>query len=143
MQQPVPANGQTDQRTTRDPRPAYSQEEILFVWYRRTDLGQDWEEVVQDFNFQFPGRTQRNKGGLQCRFYRTLDLYRVAKVREQARRKNQGFVGEFGVVERTNLRFPWMERRHQTLPPLPEFLTGCRGEFRDSPCGHCGFCRGG
>lgn len=142
FQQSAPTASQSDQRQTREPRPPYSQEEIIFVWYRRTDLAQDWEHVVRDFNLQFPRRGQRNKGGLQCRFYRTLGIYHVAKVREQTRRKNQGYVGEFGVVERTNLRFGWMEPRHQNVLPLPQFRTDCRRDFRDSPCGQCDHCRG-
>ena len=99
-------------RTHRRPRPPckkYSLEQVYFIWYHRTDLQQSWDEVERAFYRHFGDK--REKGGLQCRFYRTLEEQKVEKVREQARsgrRRRGDMVGKYGVVQRTTERFPWM-----------------------------------
>lgn len=49
--------------------PAYTPEEMLFTWYHRTDLKLDWDVVEYLYNKCF-NRWPRQKGGLQCKFYR-------------------------------------------------------------------------
>lgn len=100
------------QRPTRRPRPAckkYASEEADFIWYFRTDLECCWDVVEREFYLQFGA--QRKKPGLQCKFYRWLEIEGVEKVREQAKTGHGrgGFqVGKFGLVQRTTRRFPWM-----------------------------------
>lgn len=71
------------QRAPRPPCKKYSTEQEYFVWYYRTDLGQDWDEVERKYEHQFGDK--RGKAGLQCKFYRVLDDHGVKKVREQTR----------------------------------------------------------
>ncbi len=73
-------------RRSRRPRPPckkYSVEQAHFLWYHRTDLGEGWDDVEREYEYQFGDK--RGKGGLQCKFYRVLDDHGVEKVREQAR----------------------------------------------------------
>lgn len=99
-------------RSTRLPRPAckkYNPEEADFIWYFRTDLECCWDVVEREFYRQFGA--QRKKPGLQCKFYRWLEIEGVEKVREQAKtghRRGGPQVGKFGLVQRTTRRFPWM-----------------------------------
>jgi hypothetical protein len=127
-------------RERRAPRPRYMDEEIYFIWYWRTDLKEGWDRVLQEFWREFP--RHRTKGGLQCRFYRALDQYGVEKVREQNRQMQKGkdLIGRFGVVQRTEVRYPWMRREDQCKPdPLPQFLNDRRRSLRNTPykCEHC------
>jgi len=102
-------------------RHKYSDEEAYFIWYHRTDLEWQWDRVLARYNqiFECP----RGKDGLQCKFYRLLGEWGVEKVREQARQNqhNKDRIGQFGVVERTGLRFPWMTAYHQQQHQLPMF----------------------
>lgn len=111
-----------ESRCRRPPCKKYSLEQALFIWYQRTDLAKPWDEVEEDFRRQF--EEKRGKGGLQCKFYRTLNDAKVEKVREQAkwgRRSKRDRVGKFGVIQRTNKRYSWMLPEDRHKPPLPCF----------------------
>lgn len=113
------------QTTGRRPsRPKYEHEQAIFIWYMRTDLKLSWDKVVHKYNTRFS--KYRDKAGIQCRFYRELKNWRVAKVREQNSHsnfaKNDEMVGQYGVVQRTNSRFAWMKPEH--------FHTSCLAKFR-------------
>ena len=71
----------TDERP-RIHRPKYTEEEMLFIWYHRTDRALDWNAVEDCFNQAF-NRQSRNSGGLQCKFYRYLHEWNVEDVRQQ------------------------------------------------------------
>lgn len=143
--QPAPQRSST----ARDPRPVWPEEHAYFVWYCRTDLGQPWDQVLKSFEKQF-GR-KRAKGGLQCKFYRLLELWKVPNVREQNRAgRQQGGGSEagesvtFGLVQRTHLRYPWMKAEHLDMQPLAEFKfdTPVPSSLAGSPCKGCVFCQG-
>lgn len=74
-----------------------------------TDLGEGWDEVERKFQCQFGDK--REKGGLQCKFYRLLEEFGVEKVRDQAKsghRRRGDKIGKFGLVQRTARRYTWM-----------------------------------
>ena len=109
----------------RDPRFRYSDEESYFLWYHRTDLGQssclyhdtltNASQVERRCRARWPN-LMRKKGGLTCKFYRILNAWGVETVREQnrclQRRGGGDKVARYGVVARTNVRFPWMRPEH-------------------------------
>lgn len=111
------ANG-TDRR--RPPRPKYEEEEMYFIWYHRVDLCQEWKEVRECFNRQFPERQRRGFQGIQCKFYRFIREKKCPTLREQRRLRDGEFLREgasldqdsgaprFGVVEWANVWYPWM-----------------------------------
>lgn len=118
-----PPRQQRRQSTSRPPRPSYEEEQALFIWYHRTDLAEPWNVVVFEFERQF--QDPRAKGGLQCKFYRTLSDWNVEKVRAQAYHPQDSpkdwAVGRYGVIQRTNKRFAWMRPEHYHAPCLPKF----------------------
>ena len=116
--------------STRPPRPPYSMEMRDFIWYHRTDLGEGWDKVLEEFNINFRSDVPRPKSGLQCIFYRVLNDHKVAKVREQSRasrtligkaENDHNTVGAYGVVQRTARRYEWMLPEHRSRLPLPQF----------------------
>jgi len=117
--------------TGRRPHPPtrkYTTEQTYFIWYYRTDLRKDWDYVERAFFRQFGDK--REKGGLQCKFYRLLEQKKVEKVREQSRsgrKRNGDMIGRFGVVQRTSVRYPWMRPEDIVRRPLPCFNNagGC------------------
>ena len=122
MSQPrTMASPENNRRTS---RPTYTEEEKLFVWYLRTDLALSWDEVYSAY--KRAGFPSRRKNGLICRFYRTLTDWNVENVRQQNRQgkaesTSHNTVGEYGVVQRTSRRYPWMTPEHQRAPMLPQF----------------------
>ncbi|ETI28166.1 hypothetical protein G647_00615 [Cladophialophora carrionii CBS 160.54] len=102
----------TQRKRSRQPRlpcKKYAAEQAYWIWYHRTDLGEGWDEVEQKFDIQFG--ESRKKGGLQCKFYRLLDIHGVEKVRKQTKsghKRRGNRVGKFGVVQRTTRRYAWM-----------------------------------
>lgn len=108
----------------RPTRPPYSEEHLFFIWYARTDLGLSWRQVTRSFDDVFPG--DRQQGGLQCRYYRTLKYWGVPAVRDREAgslqdQRTQPVPRRYGVIERTSRRYPWMFVEHQNTPCLPEF----------------------
>lgn len=108
----------------RPTRPPYSEEHLFFIWYARTDLGLSWRQVTGSFDDVFPG--DRQQGGLQCRYYRTLKYWGVPAVRHRTAgslqdQRTQPAPRRYGVIERTSRRYPWMFLEHQNTPCLPEF----------------------
>lgn len=125
----------------RAPRPKYSDDQGYFIWYHRTDLAEPWDRVLQEFAKQFNHR--RPKGGLQCKFYRLLGDWGVEKVREQARQsqsRSRDRVGQYGLVQRTTLRYDWMQPEHINAPALPQFASTHPRSPGGSPCPGCDDC---
>lgn len=50
----------------------YTLEQVHFILYHRDDKGMQWQSMVQPFKKQFPEVVShmRNKGALECRYYR-------------------------------------------------------------------------
>lgn len=118
------ANG-TERR--RPPRPKYEEEEMYFIWYHRVDLCQEWKEVRESFNRQFPNRQRCGFQGIQCKFYRFIKEKQCPTLREQRRMRDGEFLREgaalgndssgaprFGVVEWANVWYPWMREDRET-----------------------------
>lgn len=91
----------------REFRPTYSEEETLFIWYHRIDLGYDWQDICNAYNAQFPNRPREGPGGIQCRYYRCCSDNNIPKVRE--RRRSASSADEYGMRARTGLYYPWMK----------------------------------
>lgn len=126
---------------SRAARPTYTLEQLCFIWYHRTDLGEGWDEVLAAYKLQFS--QQREKGGLYCRFYRLLKDNNVEKVRAQRRSASDSprdRVGQYGVVQRTNKRFRWMKDEHFCAPPLPQFSGQSPTPSTQPPCSGCSEC---
>lgn len=92
--------------TRREFRPTYSEEEALFIWYHRLDLGLDWADVTEAYNKQFPDRPREGCGGIQCKYYRCCQDNNIPKVRE--RRRSASAAEDYGMRARTGLHYPWM-----------------------------------
>ncbi|KAJ6086086.1 hypothetical protein N7486_010367 [Penicillium sp. IBT 16267x] len=115
------SNNGNDRR--RPPRPKYEEEEMYFIWYHRVDLCQEWKEVRESFNRQFPSRQRCGFQGIQCKFYRFIKEKRCPTLREQRRMRDGEFLREgaaesraprFGVIERANVWYPWMRENRET-----------------------------
>ncbi|CAG8001539.1 unnamed protein product [Penicillium salamii] len=121
----VSSSSSTNGDRRRPPRPKYEEEEMYFIWYHRVDLCQEWKEVREAFNRQFPDRQRRGFQGIQCKFYRFIKEKKCPTLREQRRMRDGEFlregasaalVGEgggapkFGVREYTNVWYPWMRK---------------------------------
>ncbi|PWY92908.1 hypothetical protein BO70DRAFT_21551 [Aspergillus heteromorphus CBS 117.55] len=111
----------------RPPRPKYEEEEMYFIWYHRVDLCQEWKEVRESFNQQFPSRQRRGFQGIQCKFYRFIKEKQCPTLREQRRMRDGDFLREgagitdsasprFGVIDWAGVWYPWMrENKEQVL----------------------------
>ncbi|KAJ5655796.1 hypothetical protein N7507_007746 [Penicillium longicatenatum] len=114
------SNNGNDRR--RPPRPKYEEEEMYFIWYHRVDLCQEWKEVRESFNRQFPSRQRRGFQGIQCKFYRFIKEKQCPTLREQRRMRDGEFLREgaesgaprFGVIEWANVWYPWMREDRET-----------------------------
>ncbi|KAJ5809424.1 uncharacterized protein N7503_001642 [Penicillium pulvis] len=110
----------------RPPRPKYEEEEMYFIWYHRVDLGQEWKEVRESFNHQFPSRQRRGFQGIQCKFYRFIKEKQCPTLREQRRMRDGEFLREgaesgaprFGVIEYAGVWYPWMRCDRETASRL-------------------------
>ena len=94
---------------------------MYFIWYHRVDLEEEWKEVQDRFNQQFPTRQRRGFQGLQCKFYRFIKEKRCPAVREQRRISDGESPGrgpksellpKYGVSQWCNVWYPWMRREH-------------------------------
>ncbi|KAJ5823037.1 hypothetical protein N7447_005377 [Penicillium robsamsonii] len=121
----VSSSSSTNGDRRRPPRPKYEEEEMYFIWYHRVDLCQEWKEVREAFNRQFPDRQRRGFQGIQCKFYRFIKEKKCPTLREQRRMRDGEFLREgataalagdhgsapkFGVREYTNVWYPWMRK---------------------------------
>lgn len=102
---------------------------MYFIWYHRVDLCQEWKEVRECFNRQFPARQRRGFQGIQCKFYRFIREKKCPTLREQRRMRDGEFLREqgpstvaesgapkFGVVEWMGVWYPWMrEDKEQVM----------------------------
>lgn len=114
----------------RPPRPKYEEEEMYFIWYHRVDLCQEWKEVRESFNRQFPSRQRRGFQGIQCKFYRFIKEKKCPTLREQRRMRDGEFLREgaslggdsgaprFGVIEWANVWYPWMREDRDTATQM-------------------------
>ena len=117
----VSSSSTTTTKRRRPPRPKYQEEEMYFIWYHRVDLEEEWKEVQDRFNQQFPTRQRRGFQGLQCKFYRFIKEKRCPAVREQRRISDGESPGrgpksellpKYGVSQWCNVWYPWMRREH-------------------------------
>ncbi|KAJ5150859.1 uncharacterized protein N7482_010111 [Penicillium canariense] len=127
------SNNGNDRR--RPPRPKYEEEEMYFIWYHRVDLCQEWKEVRESFNQQFPSRQRRGFQGIQCKFYRFIKEKKCPTLREQRRMRDGEFMREgasmgaesgaprFGVREWANVWYPWMREAQDTVMSQPRPST--------------------
>ncbi|KAI5284537.1 hypothetical protein KEM54_001250 [Ascosphaera aggregata] len=100
----------------RPPRPKYDEEEMYFIWYHRVDLRQEWRDVRESFNAQFPNRPRNGFQGIQCKYYRFIKEKNCPTLREQRRRRSESdgmrdpgdSLPAYGVVRWTKTRYPWM-----------------------------------
>ncbi|KAL2866408.1 uncharacterized protein BJX67DRAFT_355674, partial [Aspergillus lucknowensis] len=112
----------------RPPRPKYEEEEMYFIWYHRVDLCQEWKEVRESFNRQFPSRQRRGFQGIQCKFYRFIKEKKCPTLREQRRMRDGEFLRQesssssfnsgapqFGVVEWMGVWYPWMREDREEV----------------------------
>ncbi|OJJ57861.1 hypothetical protein ASPSYDRAFT_152978 [Aspergillus sydowii CBS 593.65] len=119
-------NGASGDRR-RPPRPKYEEEEMYFIWYHRVDLCQEWKEVRESFNRQFPSRQRRGFQGIQCKFYRFIKEKKCPTLREQRRMRDGEFLRQesspsfnggapqFGVVEWMGVWYPWMREDREEV----------------------------
>jgi hypothetical protein len=104
----------------RPSRAKYSEEEIAFIWFHRVDLRREWDTIVRAFNLRFRHSHLRRKSGLECKLYRVLDTHSVPQIREWRKRSKGGVqdaIPYYGIVEWTDIRYPWMGAQH--WPPRP------------------------
>ncbi|EAW13837.1 uncharacterized protein ACLA_068650 [Aspergillus clavatus NRRL 1] len=123
----VSSSSSTAAERRRPPRPKYEEEEMYFIWYHRVDLCQEWKEVRESFNRQFPNRQRRGFQGIQCKFYRFIKEKNCPTLREQRRMRDGEFLREgstivdpsaprYGVVDYAKVWYPWMrEPKDQVL----------------------------
>ncbi|KAJ5417436.1 uncharacterized protein N7487_000986 [Penicillium crustosum] len=55
----------------------YSDEELWFIWYKRTVHRQQWDNILVDFNHQFPTRKRHHAETVQAAYYRSINRLRV------------------------------------------------------------------
>ncbi|KAI9866304.1 MAG: hypothetical protein M1813_001426 [Trichoglossum hirsutum] len=97
-------------RERRESRLAYEVEEDTFIWYHRDDLGMQWNDVSKAYNDQFPNRPRIGRQGIQSRYYRVLEIEGVPKIRKRPKSlKPKRIRHHYGVLARTNRRYPWMQ----------------------------------
>ncbi|KAL1953805.1 hypothetical protein VTO42DRAFT_2132 [Malbranchea cinnamomea] len=125
----VSSSSSTVQERRRPPRPKYEEEEMYFIWYHRVDLKQEWRQVRESFNAQFPNRQRSGFQGIQCKYYRFIKEKKCPTLRDQKQIENQRRSKggsqvnpdddhpAFGVVKWTGVWFPWMKE------PKPEKPT--------------------
>ncbi|KAL3467437.1 hypothetical protein BJX64DRAFT_248662 [Aspergillus heterothallicus] len=115
----------------RPPRPKYEEEEMYFIWYHRVDLCQEWKEVRESFNRQFPNRQRSGFQGIQCKFYRFIKEKKCPTLREQRRMRDGEFLRQestsssrgdfgsgapqFGVIEWMGVWYPWMREDREEV----------------------------
>ncbi|KAH0565215.1 hypothetical protein GP486_001398 [Trichoglossum hirsutum] len=108
-------------RERRESRPAYQVEEDTFIWYHRDDLGMQWNDVSKAYNAQFPDRPRIGRQGIQSRYYRVLEVEGVPKIRKRPKSlKPKRIRHHYGVIARTNRRYPWMQGAGGLLDERPD-----------------------
>lgn len=105
-------------------RPAYTTEEVHFIWYLRIDRGYLWPDIDNAFNARFSHRAgdRRKISGLQCRYYRLLDQNGMPQVRNIPRTAD--------VVQRYGMRAN-LARAGQRVP-----YSWLGGEYPNNAYGH-------
>ena len=111
----------TTNKESRGFRPPYTLEQQHFLWFFIIDLNRSWDETLRQFGRTFPSEV-RNKGGLQCKFYRVLsdeglqkrDLNK--KERQADVKRMTGDPDRYGFWLRKRIRYPWMHDYASRLP---------------------------
>ena len=119
-----PSSSPDVQPRTRAFRPAYTTEEVHFIWYLRIDRGYLWPDIKNAFNARFSdrGEDRRKISGLQCRYYRLLDQNGMPQVRNIPRTAD--------VVQRYGMR-AYLARTGQRVP-----YSWLGGEYPNNAYGH-------
>lgn len=113
----------------RPPRPKYDEEEMYFIWYHRVDLDEEWKDVQESFNRQFPGRQRNGFQGIQCKFYRFIKDKQCPSVRSQRHHLRDGDYGrnhdlsKFGVIQFAGVWYPWMRPEHAKFLNSPQSIS--------------------
>ena len=97
------------EKTRREFRPPYTEEEQDFIWYHKEDLKLEWKDVKLAFTEQFRERS-RNYQGLQCKHYRHIEGYGLPKIRQ---RDKHAPTGNHGILANSRHRYHWMRPEHQ------------------------------
>ncbi|KEF58032.1 uncharacterized protein A1O9_05955 [Exophiala aquamarina CBS 119918] len=87
----------------------YTREQEHFIWYHRTDLHMPWDQVEHEYKQYF--NHDREKGGLQCKYYRVLNSYNVEKVRQQTKWGQvigKAKIGKYGLLATVKCNYPWI-----------------------------------
>lgn len=111
-QRKLPRQDRQGVKRPKKPRGAchkYTQEQEHFIWYHRTDLHMPWDQVELEYKQYF--HHDREKGGLQCKYYRVLDYYNVEKVRQQTRCGQvigKAKIGKYGLLATVKCNYPWI-----------------------------------
>lgn len=113
----ISSDDTADMTERRAGRPPYVLEHEAFIWYHRDDFDLGWDDIVPIFERQF--RVQRNKQGMQCKYYRVRNEYRAPPVREARRGGRDPWQDPvaYGAIACSDLRYPWMLPRHRDYPP--------------------------
>ena len=94
------------QSKPRDFRPAYEIEQGHFLWFLKIDEGLDWNSIYDAFQATFP-QSNRDKPGLQCKFYRVLNEYGMPSQRELARLPREQLSSQYGFLSNRTERYSW------------------------------------
>lgn len=97
---PARRRGTSPPARTRTFRPPYSPEQDLFIWFHRADLDLTWQQVFDKFREQFPQAEREGVNGLQCRYYRILELHGCPRLRGR---------GRTSMWERMRCKYSWMD----------------------------------
>ncbi|KUM61401.1 hypothetical protein ACN42_g5716 [Penicillium freii] len=76
----------------------YHDEELWFIWYKRAALDQEWNDLLESFNRQFPERQISHGQTLQAGYYRLIESLRLLGEK----------VSTETIIHRANLSYSWI-----------------------------------
>ncbi|KAJ5588777.1 hypothetical protein N7537_011455 [Penicillium hordei] len=83
----------------------YNDEELWFIWYQHVVLDQEWDNILESFNHQFPGRQRPRGKTLQAVYYRIIQ-------------RLNSLIGENpsteSIIHHAKLSYPWMSSQVQS-----------------------------
>ncbi|CRL22231.1 unnamed protein product [Penicillium camemberti] len=80
----------------------YNDEEFWFIWYQHVVLDQGWENILESFNRQFPGRQRPRGKTLQSVYYRLTQRLKYL-IGENASTES--------IIHHAKLSYPWMSNQ--------------------------------
>ncbi|CAI7608825.1 unnamed protein product [Penicillium viridicatum] len=83
----------------------YNDEELWFIWYQHVVLDHKWENILESFNRQFPGR-QRPRGKTLQSVYFRLTQRLESLIGENASTES--------IIHHAKLSYPWMSNQVQS-----------------------------